>query len=109
MPPAAACESPGSAPAVRAACLCKLPGKKAACELFSELQLDGGAADRGYSLCGMGGLLVRADVPPVRRRLRRVDLRQEGAMGARGHGAGGSAAEKLNGDPQDLIRVMPAI
>ena len=33
----------------------KLPGKKAACEVFSELQLDGQGPSRGYSLRGMEG------------------------------------------------------
>jgi hypothetical protein len=31
----------------------KLPGKKAACEIFGELQLDGQGPSRGYSLRGM--------------------------------------------------------
>jgi hypothetical protein len=33
----------------------KLPGKKAACEVFSELQLDGQGPSYGYSLRGMEG------------------------------------------------------
>jgi hypothetical protein len=33
----------------------KLPGKKAACEVFSELQLDGQGPGRGYSLRGAEG------------------------------------------------------
>jgi hypothetical protein len=33
----------------------KLPGKKAACEVFSELQLDGQGPSRSYSLRGMEG------------------------------------------------------
>lgn len=33
----------------------KIPGKKAACELFSELQLDGQGPSRSYSLRGMEG------------------------------------------------------
>ena len=33
----------------------KLPGKKAACEVFSELQLDGQGPSRGYSLRGAEG------------------------------------------------------
>lgn len=32
----------------------KLPAKKAACEIISELQLDGGGPSRGYSLSGAG-------------------------------------------------------
>lgn len=36
-----------------AAYFSKLPGKKAACEVFSELQLDGQGPSRGYSLNGM--------------------------------------------------------
>ena len=36
-----------------AAYFSKLPGKKAACEVFSELQLDGRGPGRGYSLNGM--------------------------------------------------------
>jgi hypothetical protein len=36
-----------------AAYFSKLPGKKAACEVFSELQLDGQGPGRSYSLHGM--------------------------------------------------------
>jgi hypothetical protein len=39
--------------AMGAAYFSKLPGKKAACEVFSELQLDGQGPSRGYSLRGM--------------------------------------------------------
>jgi hypothetical protein len=39
--------------AMGAAYLSKLPGKKAACEVFSELQLDGQGPGRSYSLHGM--------------------------------------------------------
>ena len=35
-----------------AAYLLKVPAKKAACEILSELQLDGGGPSRGYSLSG---------------------------------------------------------
>jgi hypothetical protein len=38
-----------------AAYFSKLPGKKAACEVFSELQLDGQGPSRGYSLRGAEG------------------------------------------------------
>jgi hypothetical protein len=38
-----------------AAYFSKLPGKKAACEVFSELQLDGQRPTRSYSLHGMEG------------------------------------------------------
>jgi hypothetical protein len=38
-----------------AAYFSKLPGKKAACEVFSELQLDGQGPSRSYSLRGMEG------------------------------------------------------
>ena len=38
-----------------AAYFSKLPGKKAACEVFSELQLDGRGPSRGYSLRGAEG------------------------------------------------------
>jgi hypothetical protein len=39
--------------AMGAAYFSKLPGKKAACEVFSELQLDGRGPSRSYSLHGM--------------------------------------------------------
>ena len=39
--------------AMGAAYFSKLPGKKAACEVFSELQLDGQGPSRSYSLRGM--------------------------------------------------------
>ena len=38
-----------------AAYFSKLPAKKAACEVFSELQLDGQGPSRSYSLRGMEG------------------------------------------------------
>ena len=38
-----------------AAYFAKIPSKKAACEVFSELQLDGQGPSRGYSLRGMEG------------------------------------------------------
>jgi hypothetical protein len=38
-----------------AAYFAKLPAKKAVCEVLSELQLDGQAASRAYSLRGMEG------------------------------------------------------
>jgi hypothetical protein len=41
--------------AMGAAYFSKIPGKKAACEVFSELQLDGQTPSRGYSLRGMEG------------------------------------------------------
>lgn len=41
--------------AMGAAYFSKIPGKKAACEVFSELQLDGQGSSRGYSLRGMEG------------------------------------------------------
>lgn len=41
--------------AMGAAYFSKLPGKKAACEVFSELQLDGHGPSRSYSLHGMEG------------------------------------------------------
>lgn len=40
---------------IGAAYFAKLPGKKAACEVFSELQLDGQGPSRGYSLRGAEG------------------------------------------------------
>ena len=39
--------------AIGVAYFSKLPGKKAACEVFSELQLDGQGPSRSYSLHGM--------------------------------------------------------
>jgi hypothetical protein len=41
--------------AMGAAYFSKIPGKKAACEVFSELQLDGQGPSRGYSLRGAEG------------------------------------------------------
>lgn len=41
--------------AMGAAYFSKIPGKKAACEVFSELQLDGQGPSRSYSLRGMEG------------------------------------------------------
>jgi hypothetical protein len=41
--------------ALGAAYFSKIPGKKAACEVFSELQLDGQGPSRSYSLRGMEG------------------------------------------------------
>ena len=41
--------------AMGAAYFSKIPGKKAACEVFSELQLDGQGPRRSYSLRGMEG------------------------------------------------------
>lgn len=41
--------------AMGAAYFSKLPGKKAACEVFSELQLDGQGPSRSYTLHGMEG------------------------------------------------------
>jgi hypothetical protein len=41
--------------AMGAAYFSKIPGKKAACEVFSELQLDGQGLSRSYSLRGMEG------------------------------------------------------
>jgi hypothetical protein len=41
--------------AMGAAYFAKIPGKKAACEVFSELQLDGQGPSRSYSLRGMEG------------------------------------------------------
>jgi hypothetical protein len=41
--------------AMGAAYFSKIPGKKAACEVFSELQLDGQAPSHSYSLRGMEG------------------------------------------------------
>ena len=41
--------------AMGAAYFSKIPGKKAACEVFSELQLDGQGRSRSYSLQGMEG------------------------------------------------------
>jgi hypothetical protein len=42
--------------AMGAAYFSKIPGKKAACEVFSELQLDGQGPSRSYSLRGMEGV-----------------------------------------------------
>jgi hypothetical protein len=70
-----------------AAYFAKLPGKEAACEVFSELQLDGQGPSRRLLIAGGRGVLVRADVPPVRCWLLREGVGEEGAMGGSRHGA----------------------
>ena len=90
-----------------AAYFSKLPGKKAASEVFSELQLDGQGPSRSYSLRGME-LLVRADVPGIRRRLLRQGVGQKGAVGTRQHSPVRSRRVR-RGDRRTLSGRSPAM
>ena len=87
-----------------AAYFSKIPGKKAACEVFSELQLDGQGPGRSYSLGGMEGFWYVLMCLWFGAGLFRQGVGQEGAVGTRRHGPGRSRRVRRRDRPRPLRR-----